>query len=80
MHDRVLLIVALGVALCGLCVLYFASEVEEDRYVLAGTVVSVRGSQAIVLANVSVVMRGAKVGENVAVPVFWDGDAFVAVR
>lgn len=79
MDDRVLVWLAGTVAVVGLVLLLFAGADEQDRFVLHGTVSSVAGSRATVDAQVSLVMRGAHVGDVVHASVFWDGSTFVAV-
>ncbi len=78
--DAVLVWAAALAAAIGLILLWFvAPSADEQRYILEGTVIDVDGRKAIVQTNVTVVLGGAQIGEQLAIPVFWSDREFISL-
>lgn len=79
MVERTLLVFAFLVAVSGLCILVALQPEETQGLRLRGVVVEDHGTRSMVTTNVTLIARDVKRGDVVDVPVFWGGDAFVAL-
>jgi hypothetical protein len=79
LSDKVLFAVSICTAIVGLVLLFTVSPTEETRLYLNGTVIAKHGREAIVQANVTLIGRNLTPGKPFSLPVFWNGEAFVAV-
>jgi len=79
MNARFQLILAALIALAGLCILVLVQPEEENNLRLRGVVVEDRGTRSTVTTNVTLIARDVERGDVIDLPVFWGGDAFVAV-